>query len=115
MFEVSEEAAKKIKHFLEEQKDVKPIRILVSEGGWRGPFLVMAMDDKKEDDEVFTDRGVTFLVEKSLLEKAKPISIDYVHSTFGSGYILNSELLKHWKGGVFGGCRNICESCEDFK
>ncbi|SEM23668.1 Fe-S cluster assembly iron-binding protein IscA [Syntrophus gentianae] len=115
MFEVSEEASKKIKEFLAEQKGLQAIRILVTEGGWRGPFLVMALDEQKEDDEVFTDRGVTFLVEKSLFEKANPISIDYVHSTFGSGYILNSELMKHWKGGVFGGCRNICESCEDFK
>lgn len=112
MFEVSEEAAKKMKEFLAEQEGVKPIRILMTEGGWRGPFLVMALDEQKEDDEVITERGLTFLIEKNLFEKAKPISIDYVHSTFGSGYILNSELLKHWKGGIFGGCRNICESCE---
>lgn len=112
MFEVSEEASKKIKQFLDEQEKLQAVRILVTEGGWRGPFLVMALDEQKENDEVFSDRGVTFLVEKTLFEKAKPINIDYVHSTFGSGYILNSELLKHWKGGIFGGCRNICDSCE---
>jgi Fe-S cluster assembly iron-binding protein IscA len=43
----------------------------------------MAMDDQKEDDEVLTDRGVTFLVEKRLFERAKPIRIAYTHSTLG--------------------------------
>lgn len=113
MFKVSEEASKKVKEFLAEQKAVQPIRILMTEGGWKGPFLVMAMDSQKEDDEVFVDQGVTYVIEKKLFDKAKPITLDYVHSGFGSGYILNSELLKHWKGGVFGGCRNICESCEE--
>jgi len=112
MFEVSEEASKKIKQFLEEQKGLQAVRILVTEGGWRGPFLVMALDEQKENDAVFTDRGVTFLVEQALFERIKPLSIDYVRSTFGSGYILNSELLKNHKG-IFAGCRNICENCED--
>jgi iron-sulfur cluster assembly accessory protein len=114
MFEVTQEASDRIKQFLKEQDNPKSIRVLVTEGGWRGAYLVMAMDDKKENDEVFTDRGVTFLVEKGLLERAKPIQIDYVTSTFGGGYILHSELLKG-KEGLFTGCRNICDSCEESK
>lgn len=113
MFKVSEEASKRIKDFLQGQKGLQSIRVLVTEGGWRGPYLVMALDEKKENDEVITDRGVTFLVEKSLFERVKPISIDYVQGTMGSGYVFESELVKGIKG-VFAGCRNICDTCEDF-
>ena len=112
MFEVTQEASNRIKEFLKEQKDPKPIRILVTDGGFRGAYLVMAQDDRKEGDEVIVDRDVTFVVEKSLLERTKPIRIDYVQSTLGSGYILDSRLLKG-KEGIFTGCRNICDVCEE--
>jgi len=112
MFEVSEEASEKIKQELEGHEGLQSIRILVTEGGWRGAYLVMALDEQKENDEVFMDRGVKFLIDKALFERVKPISIDYVRSTLGSGYTLNSELLKGMKG-IFAGCRNICDSCQD--
>ena len=112
MFEASEEASEKIKQFLEGRAGVQSIRILMTEGGWKGPFLVMALDEPKENDEVFTDRGVTFLIEKALFERVKPIRIDYTHSALGSGYTLKSELMKDMKG-VNVGCHDICNSCQD--
>jgi iron-sulfur cluster assembly protein len=112
MFEISEEASEKIKQFLEGREGLQSIRILMTEGGWKGPYLVMALDRQKENDEVFTERGVTFLVEKALFERVKPISIDYVHSTLGGGYKLKSELLKGMKD-ISVGCESICESCQD--
>ena len=66
MFEVSEEAMEKIKQFLAGQEAPQAIRVLIDEGGWRGPHLIMALDAQKEDDEVFTERGVTFVIEKAL-------------------------------------------------
>jgi Fe-S cluster assembly iron-binding protein IscA len=111
MFEVSEEASEKIKQFLEGHAEFQAIRVLMTEGGWRGPHLVMAMDKQKEDDEVFTERGVTFIIEKSLFERVKPIRVGYTHSTLGSGYTLESELMKDMKG-VSVGCHEICSSCD---
>ena len=111
MFEVSEEASEKIKQFLEGREGLQAIRVLMTEGGWRGPYLVMALDEQKEDDEVFTERGVTFVIEKALFERVKPIRIDYTHSTLGSGYTLESELMKDMKG-VSVGCHDICDSCD---
>ncbi len=52
MFEVSEEASEKIKQFLEGREGLQTIRVLMTDGGWRGPYLVMALDEQKEDDEV---------------------------------------------------------------
>ncbi|MGO9122355.1 MAG: IscA/HesB family protein [Desulfomonilaceae bacterium] len=110
MFEVSEEASEKIKQFLQGREGLQAIRVLMTEGGWRGPYLVMALDEKKEEDEVFTDRGVTFVVEKALFERVNPIRIDYTHSTLGSGYTLESDLMKGMKG-VSVGCHDIFNSC----
>jgi Fe-S cluster assembly iron-binding protein IscA len=112
MFEVSEEASEKIKQFLEGREGLQTIRILMTEGGFRGPYLVMALDEQKEDDKVFTERGVTFLIEKALFDRVKPISIDYADSALGPGYTLKSELMKDLKG-VGVGCHEICESCRD--
>jgi len=52
----------------------------------------MALDESNEDDTVFTDRDVTYVVEKGLLERIKPISIDYVETPRGSGFKLTSAL-----------------------
>ncbi len=37
----------------------------------------MALDEPRDTDEVYTVHGFTYLVDKSLLEKAKPIKIDF--------------------------------------
>lgn len=51
MFEVREEAAEKIKQFLEGRKGIQSIRILMTEGGWKGPYLVMALDEQKDNSD----------------------------------------------------------------
>jgi len=111
MFEVSEEASEQIKQFLKGREGLQSIRILMTEGGWKGPYLVMALDQQKKDDEVFTERGVTFLIKKTLFERVKPIRINYTHSTLGSGYTLESELKKDMKDVSV--CHEICGSCQD--
>ena len=111
MFEVSEEASQKINQFLEEREGLQTIRVLMTDAGWKGPHLVMALDEQKEDDEVLTDRGVTFVIEKALFERVRPIRIGYTHSTLGSGYTLESELMKEMKG-VNVGCHEICDNCD---
>jgi iron-sulfur cluster assembly protein len=111
MFEVSAEASEKITLFLEGRETLQAIRVLVTEGGWRGPYLVMALDEQKEDDEVFIERGVTFVIEKTLFERVKPIRVDYTHSPLGSGYTVESELMKGVKGANVG-CHDICNSCD---
>lgn len=110
MFEVSEEASEKIKQFLDGHEGPQIIRILMTEGGWRGPYLVMALDEQREDDEVFTERGITFVIEKALFDRVRPVRIGYTHSTLGSGYTLQSELMK----GIMDvniGCHDIFNTC----
>jgi Fe-S cluster assembly iron-binding protein IscA len=111
MFAVTEEALENIKKFQDERKGAQPIRILMSEEGWKGPHLVMALDEQKDNDEVFAEKGATFVIEKALFDRVKPIRIGYTHSTLGSGYTLESELMKGMKG-VNVGCHEICNSCD---
>ncbi len=62
----------------------------------------MALDESKQDDEVFEDRGVTYLIEKNLFEKVKPISVEFITTPRGSGFKLNSSLSQ--QEGACGSC-----------
>jgi Fe-S cluster assembly iron-binding protein IscA len=65
----------------------------------------MALDESQEGDEVFTRNGLTFMIEKALLETAKPIKVDFVETPRGSGYAITSSLQK---ADGCGGCGGEC-------
>jgi Fe-S cluster assembly iron-binding protein IscA len=52
----------------------------------------MALDELKDDDEKFDNGGVTFLVNKELLEQVKPIKVDFVESPLGARFNIVSKL-----------------------
>jgi Fe-S cluster assembly iron-binding protein IscA len=52
----------------------------------------MALDEPRDTDEIIKDNGVTYLIEKSLLEDAKPINVDYIESAMGSGFSITSKM-----------------------
>ena len=52
----------------------------------------MALDESKPEDEMFENGGITFLIEKALLEQVKPIEVDFVTTPQGSGFKLTSSL-----------------------
>lgn len=54
----------------------------------------LALDEPNETDEVIEAGGFTFIVEKSLLEEAKPIRIDYIANSMGEGFIITSALSR---------------------
>ena len=64
----------------------------------------MALDEPKENDEVMDNNGITYLVEKGLFDQVKPITVDFVESTMGSGFSIQSSLQ------TGGGCGS-CTSC----
>jgi iron-sulfur cluster assembly protein len=64
----------------------------------------MALDEPQEKDMTFSDKGLTFAMEKALFEKAKPIGIDFVESAGGSGFKVTSSLA------AGDGCGSSC-SC----
>lgn len=64
----------------------------------------MALDEPQTSDQIFESKGLTFLVDKELLQKAKPITVDFIESVRGSGFAISSGMMKG------GGCGGSC-SC----
>lgn len=63
----------------------------------------MALDEPRENDEVFNEDGIEFLINKELFDQAKPIMIDFFQSPLGGGFTVQSALSKSKEGG--------CGSC----
>mgnify|MGYP001036314373 CR=1 FL=1 len=63
----------------------------------------MALDEPKDDDEVTVNNGVTFMINKQLLEQVRPVSVDFVESPYGAGFAINSSLKKGEGCGSSGG------------
>jgi len=100
MIEVTQKAADMIKEFMKSQKGHGTVRILLQICCGPGA-LCIALDEPKENDAIFTERGITFAINKTLLEKAKPIQIDLVEVSGKSEFQLTSSLPVD--GGA-GGC-----------
>ena len=66
----------------------------------------MALDEPKENDEVVENDGITYMINKDLYEQAKPISVDFVESAYGSGFSIRSSLKQ-----AGGGCGSTSCSC----
>ncbi len=64
----------------------------------------MALDESTPNDEVFEDQGVTYLVEKGLFDKVKPIAVEFITTPRGGGFKLTSGLSQE------GACGS-CSSC----
>ena len=92
MFQVTEKANEMIKNFLAGKDEASCIRVYLSQGGWAGPSLGMALDEPRDDDEVIKDNGITYLIEKQLLEQVKPINVDFIDMVMGSGFSISSNL-----------------------
>ena len=65
----------------------------------------MALDESRENDEVFDDKGLTYVVEKALYESIKPITVDYVNSPMGAGFNIASNMQ------MGASCGSSCSSC----
>jgi Fe-S cluster assembly iron-binding protein IscA len=61
----------------------------------------MALDEPKDNDEIMSNNGITFLMEKQLFEQVRPVTVDFVESAYGSGFSIASSLAK---GGTCGSC-----------
>ena len=92
MFTVSEKANEMMQEYFQEKKLAPSLRINLLQGGWSGPSLGLALDEPREDDQVFKEKGFTFAVNKELFEQVKPIHIDFVSTPQGSGYKISGNI-----------------------
>ena len=99
---VTDLAAEKLKEYLSQNNIDSALRIALMQGGWSGPSLGLALDEPKENDEVYNQSDLKFLVEGSLLETCGEINVEYVEAGPRSGFGISST--NPIGGGDGGGC-----------
>lgn len=91
MLNISDLATEKLLEYLKDNNISSSLRVAVMQGGCSGPALGLALDEKKATDESFDYKGLTVLVEKSLLDQCGSISVDFVDAGPRSGFSISSE------------------------
>ena len=103
MLAISEAAVKQLDEYFAD-KEKAQIRVYLSAGGCSGPRLALALDEATDDDQLLSSSGYEFVIEKELLSKAAPLSIDIT----GMGFNIESSLELGGGGGC--GCSGSCSS-----
>ncbi|MGB9499177.1 MAG: IscA/HesB family protein [Dissulfuribacterales bacterium] len=102
MFTVDEAAQKQISEYFKHHT-IQPLRIFLHQG-CGGAQIAMMVDEKKDTDKVFKVAGFEYLVDRELLKKAQPISVDFL----GTGFKITSSL--ELSSGC-GGCGSTSSCC----
>ncbi len=90
MLEVTAQAIEKLTEYLQANNISSPLRLALMQGGCSGSSLGLALDEKKQTDELFTRQNLTFLVEKDLLQQCGSITVDYAEAGNRSGFTITS-------------------------
>jgi Fe-S cluster assembly iron-binding protein IscA len=69
---------------------VLAIRVSMIEEEGAAPFLGLSLDEEKPQDESFCIQGVTFIMDKILLEQCGAINIDFIEGESRSGLKITS-------------------------
>jgi iron-sulfur cluster assembly protein len=80
MLSVTESAVQAVAEYFK-TVDVKPVRIFLTQG-CGGQQLAMALDEMKISDAVHEAGGFQFIMDRSLLDQAQPVEIDYIKMGF---------------------------------
>jgi Fe-S cluster assembly iron-binding protein IscA len=86
-------------------KDKEPIRIYLA-SGCGGARLGLALDERKDGDQVLEAGGYSFLMEEGLFEQAKPVSVLFDENM---GFTVESSMVFPEGGGCSScGCGGSC-------
>lgn len=85
MLTVTETAVSNIKEYLNKNNLAdSSIRVML-QSSCSGPGLGLGLDEKKAEDQVFEQDGLTFLVEGSIFAATGAITVDFVKASSGCG------------------------------
>lgn len=92
MITVTDNAVQHLQALLREQSDDtgKGLRIFVESGGCAGMQYGMALDHKKEGDEIIEREGVQVLVDSYSAEFLRGVTIDYTDELAGAGFRIHN-------------------------
>jgi iron-sulfur cluster assembly protein len=88
MVTLTDFAAEKVSQFLASQNadDTAGLRVGVRGGGCSGFQYALALDEQKEDDQVFEDHGIRVIVDPASLQYVSGSIVDYQESLMGAGF-----------------------------
>jgi iron-sulfur cluster assembly accessory protein len=88
MVSMSDIAAEKVRGFLGQQEPEGEVglRVGVRGGGCSGFQYALALDERREDDNVFEHEGIAILVDPASLRYVDGSEVDYTESMMGSGF-----------------------------
>ncbi len=90
MVTLTDIAAEKVNAFFSAQEtpaDTAPgLRVAVKGGGCSGFQYQLALDEQRDDDQVFEDRGVRLIVDPASLRYVDGSVVDYTESLMGAGF-----------------------------
>lgn len=104
MFELTDGAFKELTAFFE-GKEKAVVRVYLAAGGCSGPRLAMALDEQRDSDAVFEEKGFKFCMEKDLYEKTGGVTVDAGYM----GFVIES-VNPLSSGSACGSCCSGCGS-----
>jgi len=88
---ITDVAAGKLRELLASQDDAdQALRVAVRGGGCSGFQYALALDKRKEDDNVFEHNGVSVVVDKVSMQFVFGSEVDYVEGLQGAGFAVNN-------------------------
>ena len=88
---LTERAAEKVKELLSgEAAGEQALRVAVRGGGCSGFQYALALDARKDDDNVFEARGVAVVVDRASMQFVFGSEVDYVDGLQGAGFQVNN-------------------------
>jgi iron-sulfur cluster assembly accessory protein len=92
MVNLTDVAAEKVSQFLSGQNagETAGLRVGVRGGGCSGFQYALALDEQREGDHVFEDRGIRVIVDEASLQYVSGSTVDYKESLMGAGFEVNN-------------------------
>lgn len=108
MFEVTETAVSNLKTYFKENKIESPVRVALMSGGCSGAMLGLALDEPSDQDQVFDEQELKFVIAKDLLDQVGAIKVDFVDAGYQSGFSISTEKPVPGAGGGCSSCGGGC-------
>ena len=78
-----------IREIVEQEVNPSHIRVTLA-GGCIGPHLGMLFDSARRKDETFEVEGISYVIDKELLFRYGPITVDYKSTACGEKFSITS-------------------------
>lgn len=84
---ITKNAQEKLKEIIKGNSEDKGyVRLYIAGIGWGGPKFGIALDEQKENDEVYVEDEINYIVDKDLLHNYSVFNIEYTNNWLRNGF-----------------------------